>query len=145
MRAGIPYVDVAAEIEANADTFTHFANRAADTVVVPAMAAPDASAPAAVDESGRSAQTFVVDVIVRAGGAERRVSAAGQDIYAVTAPLAVEAVDRILTGRTRATGVVSSGAVFDAPDFLRAMSPHLSPRVPVDTRDPWHSRHHVVG
>ncbi|GAA3261181.1 saccharopine dehydrogenase NADP-binding domain-containing protein [Nonomuraea helvata] len=254
LRAGIPYVDVAAEIEANVDTFAHFAERAraAGTVVVPAMAfygglgdllvttamgdwtaadeahiayglsswhptggtrasgvvsgqrrngrrvrftggrleyhddalptlewpfpaplgpqsvigeftmadvvtvpshlavaevrtymtaraaadlsAPDTSAPAAVDERGRSAQTFVVDVLVRSGGSERRVSAAGQDIYAISAPLAVEAVDRILTGRTRTTGVASAGAIFDAPDFLRALSPHLSLHVPLDTR-----------
>lgn len=40
LRAGVPYVDVAAEIEANADMFAHFAERAraAGTVVVPAMA-----------------------------------------------------------------------------------------------------------
>ncbi|CAM5309929.1 hypothetical protein SCALM49S_09593 [Streptomyces californicus] len=40
LRAGIPYLDVAAEIEANADTFERFAERAleAETVVVPAMA-----------------------------------------------------------------------------------------------------------
>jgi len=246
LRAGIPYVDVAAEIEANLDTFARFAApaRAAGTVVVPAMAfygglgdllvttamgdwtaadeahiayglsswhptigtlasgvvsgrrrggrrirytggrlerhddalptlewsfpaplgpqkviaeftmadvvtvpshlaipevrsymtakaaadlsAPDASAPIAVDERGRSAQTFVVDVLVRSGGAERRLSATGRDIYAISAPLAVEAVDRILTGRTKATGVASAGALFDAPDFLRALSPHLS-------------------
>ena len=254
LRAGIPYVDVAAEIEANRDTFTHFAERAraAAAVVVPAMAffgglgdllvttamgdwttadeahiayglsswhptggtlaagavsgqrrggrrvrytggrleyhddalrtlewpfpaplgpqsvigeftmadvvtvpshlavrevrtymtakasadlsAPDASAPTAVDEHGRSAQTFVVDVLVRSGDTERRVVAAGQDIYAISAPLAVEAVDRILTGRTRTTGVASAGAVFDAPDFLRALSSHLSLHVPLDTR-----------
>ncbi|MFB4283159.1 trans-acting enoyl reductase family protein [Nonomuraea sp. MTCD27] len=254
LRAGIPYVDVAAEIEANVDTFAHFADRAraAGTVVVPAMAfygglgdllvttamgdwtaaddvhvayglsswhpttgtlasgvvsgqrrggrrvrftggrleyhddalptlewpfpaplgpqsvigeftmadvvtvpshldvrevrtymtakaaadlgAPDPSAPAAVDDRGRSAQTFVVDVLVRSGGAERRVAATGQDIYAVSAPLAVEAVDRILTGRTRTTGVASAGAVFDAPDFLRALSTHLSLHVPAGTR-----------
>ncbi|MFD1319996.1 saccharopine dehydrogenase family protein [Micromonospora sonneratiae] len=254
LRAGIPYVDVAAEIEANLDTFTHFAERAraAGAVVVPAMAfygglgdllvttamgdwtaadeahiayglsswhptagtiasgtvsgqrrggrrvrytggrleyhddalptlewpfpaplgpqdvigeftmadvvtvpshlavpevrtymtakaaadlsAPDAQAPTAVDEHGRSAQTFVVDVLVRSGGTERRVVATGQDIYAISAPLAVEAVDRILTGRTRTTGVASAGAVFDAPDFLRALSSHLSLHVPVDTR-----------
>ena len=42
------------------------------------------------------AQTFLVDVVVRFGGMERRAAAAGQDIYAVTAPLAVEAVRRIL-------------------------------------------------
>ena len=246
LRAGIPYVDVAAEIEANLDTFTHFADRAraAGAVIVPAMAffgglgdllataamgdwtaadeahiayglsswhptagtraagavsrqrrdgrrvrytdgrleyrddapptlewpfpepmgprdvigeftmadvvtvpshlaipevrtymtveaardlsAPDTPAPAAVDERGRSAQTFLVDVVVRSGGAERRAVASGQDIYAVTAPLAVEAVDRILTGRTRTVGVASAGEIFDAPDFLRALSPHLT-------------------
>lgn len=248
LRAGIPYVDVAAEIEANVDTFTHFAERARGGVVIPAMAfygglgdllvttamgdwtsadeahvayglsswhptagtvasgvvsgqrragrrvrhtggrleyhddalptlewrfpaplgprtvigeftmadvvtvashldvpevttymtanaaadlsAPDAPAPAAVDERGRSAQTFVVDVLVRSGGAERRLAASGQDIYAISAPLAVEAVERVLSGRVRATGVVSAGAAFDAPDFLRALSPHLSLHVP---------------
>ncbi len=98
------------------------------------LAAPDAPAPSAVDERGRSAQTFVVDVLVRSGGTERRASAAGQDIYAVTAPLAVEAVDRVLTGRTRSTGVVSAGAAFDAPDFLRALSPHLRLRIPGPVR-----------
>ncbi|MCX4986877.1 trans-acting enoyl reductase family protein [Streptomyces sp. NBC_00572] len=90
------------------------------------LSAPDASAPAAVDEHGRSAQTFLVDVVVRSGGAERRAVAVGQDIYAVTAPLAVEAVGRILSGRTRTTGVASAGELFDAPDFLRALSPHIS-------------------
>lgn len=246
LRAGIPYVDVAAEIEANLDTFAHFADRArvAGTVVVPAMAffgglgdllvtaamgdwtvadeahvayglsswhptagtlaagtvsrkrrdgrrlrysrgrlehrddapptlkwtfpepvgaravigeftmadvvtvpshlavpevctymtveaaedlaSPDTPAPVAVDGRGRSAQTFVVDVVVRSGGEKRRASASGQDIYAVTGPLAVEAVGRILTGRTRTAGVASAGAVFDAPDFLRALSAHIS-------------------
>ncbi|GAA2215334.1 saccharopine dehydrogenase NADP-binding domain-containing protein [Nonomuraea monospora] len=246
LRAGIPYVDVAAEIEANADTFAHFADRARDAgaVVVPAMAfygglgdllvtaamgdwtsadeahiayglsnwhptagtrasgvisrerrdgrrvrfsggrleyrddkaptlewafpepmgtravigeftmadvvtvpshlpipevctymtveaakdvvAPDSPTPAPADESGRSAQTFLVDVVVRSGGDERRAVATGQDIYAVTAPLVVEAVERILTGRTKAVGVVSAGEIFDATDFLRALSAHLS-------------------
>ncbi|WAL69637.1 saccharopine dehydrogenase NADP-binding domain-containing protein [Amycolatopsis cynarae] len=98
------------------------------------LSAPDASAPAAVDERGRSAQTFVVDVLVRSEGTERRVVASGQDIYAISAPLAVEAVDRILTGRARTIGVASAGAAFDAPDFLRALSPHLSLHDPVDTR-----------
>ncbi|NEA64573.1 saccharopine dehydrogenase NADP-binding domain-containing protein [Streptomyces sp. SID12488] len=242
LRAGIPYVDVAAEIEANLDTFTHFAERAlaANALVIPAMAffgglsdllvtaamgdwpsadeahiayglsswhptagtrtagavsrdrrngrrvrysggrlqyhddalptlkwsfpdptgrrevigefsmadvvtvpshltipevrgymaadaarelsAPDTPAPVAVDEDGRSAQTFVVDVVVRAGGAERRAVARGRDIYAVSAPLAVEAVERVLTGRTRTVGVASAGAAFDATDFLDALS-----------------------
>jgi saccharopine dehydrogenase-like NADP-dependent oxidoreductase len=82
--------------------------------------------PTPVDDQGRSDQTFVVDVIVRAGDTERRLTASGQDIYAITAPLAVEAVDRILTGRTRTTGVASAGKLFDPEDFLQALSPHLS-------------------
>ncbi|MGW7284768.1 saccharopine dehydrogenase family protein [Streptomyces sp. NPDC054847] len=256
LRAGIPYVDVAAEIEANVDTFAHFTDRAraAGAVVVPAMAffgalgdllataamgewatadeahvayglnswqptggtrdagavsrqrrggarvvyrngrldyrqdeattlkwpfpdplgtrevigeftmadvvtvpshlsipevrtymtveaardlsAPDTPAPTAVDEDGRSAQTFLVDVVVRSGGNERRAVARGQDIYAVTAPLAVEAVDRILTGRTRTVGVASAGEIFDASDFLRALSAHLSVELPATAGGP---------
>lgn len=90
------------------------------------LAAPDTPAPTATDERGRSAQTFLVDAVVRSGDEERRAVATGQDIYAITAPLAVEAVTRVLTGRTRTTGVASAGAIFDAPDFLRALSAHLS-------------------
>ncbi|WP_034274203.1 saccharopine dehydrogenase NADP-binding domain-containing protein [Actinospica robiniae] len=89
------------------------------------LAAPNAAAPTAVDERGRSAQTFVVDVVVRRGDQERRALASGQDIYAISAPLAVEAVHRILTGRTKISGVASAGEIFDAPDFLRSLAPHL--------------------
>lgn len=89
------------------------------------LALEDAPAPRAVDALGRSDQTFVVDVRVRAGGVERRASARGQDIYAVTAPLVVEAVRRILDGHTRTVGVASAGAMFDAADFLRALAPHV--------------------
>ncbi|GAA4235295.1 saccharopine dehydrogenase NADP-binding domain-containing protein [Actinomadura meridiana] len=248
LRAGVPYVDVAAEIEANADTFAHFADRAraAGTVVVPAMAffggladllatvamgdwtsadeahvayalsswhptagtrasgtvshdrrdgrrirftggkmeyhedalpaltwefpepvgarpvigefsmadivtipshleipdvrsymtveavedlsGADTPSPVATDERGRSDQTFLVDVVVRTGDEVRRATVSGRDIYAVTAPLAVEAVHRVLTGQTRTTGVASAGTMFDAADFLRALSPHLSLR-----------------
>ncbi|MFF9910017.1 saccharopine dehydrogenase family protein [Streptomyces sp. NPDC013457] len=89
------------------------------------IAAPGTPAPAAADESGRSDQTFLVDAVVRLGGAERRAVAHGQDIYAVTAPLVVEALERVLTGRTRTVGVAAAGEIFDAADFLRALSPHL--------------------
>ena len=94
------------------------------------LAAEDTPAPMAVDAQGRSDQTFVVDVMVRDGGVERRATARGQDIYAVTAPLVVEAVRRILAGKTRTTGVASAGAMFDAADFLRALSPHVSVELP---------------
>jgi hypothetical protein len=90
------------------------------------LSAPDTPAPIAVDEHGRSAQTFLVDAVVRSEGIERRAVARGQDIYAVSAPLAVEAVDRILSGRTRTVGVASAGEIFDAVDFIRSLSTHLT-------------------
>lgn len=262
LRAGVPYVDVAAEIEANVDTFTHFKDLARAAVIVPAMAfygglgdlltttamadwttadevhvayglnswhptagtraagavsrerrdgrrvrytngqleyrndapptlewpfpapmgpravigeftmadvvtipshlsipevrtymtveaardlsSPDTPAPTPTDEP----QTFLVDVVVRRDGDERRAVARGQDIYAVTAPLVVEAVDRILTGRTRTVGVASAGEIFDAPDFLRALSPHISllttsPRTTTRSLPGHRSRHAV--
>ncbi|GGN72724.1 saccharopine dehydrogenase [Actinoplanes lobatus] len=102
------------------------------TAVAAADLAAATSAPVAVDDRGRSAQTFVVDVVVRSGGEERRMSAAGRDIYAITAPLAVEAVARLLTGRSKAVGVVSAGAAFDARDFLDALADHLTIQVPAE-------------
>ncbi len=88
---------------------------------------PDLSPPPAVDESGRSSQTFLVEVVVRSGGVERRAAARGRDIYALTAPLVVEATERVVSGRAKMNGVVTAGEVFDAPDFLRSLCPeHLS-------------------
>ena len=87
------------------------------------LAAPDAPGPVAVDERGRSAQTFLVEVVARSGGAERRAVASGQDIYAVTAPLVVEATGRVLAGAGGTAGVASLGARFDATDFLNSLSP----------------------
>lgn len=89
------------------------------------LAGEDTPAPVAVDDQGRSDQTFVVDVVVRAGDAERRITARGQDIYAITAPLVVEATHRILTNQTHVTGVTSAGKIFDAKDFLESLSPVL--------------------
>jgi hypothetical protein len=75
-------------------------------------------------------QTFVVDVLVRAGGVERRATARGRDIYAVTAPLAVEAVRRLLAGEGNTTGAASAGAMFPAADFLHSLAPHLEVDLP---------------
>lgn len=88
--------------------------------------APDPTGPVAVDGDGRSAQTFLVEVVARSGGVERRAVASGRDIYAVTAPLVVEAAARILAGTGDRAGVASAGARFDPTDFLSALSPqHL--------------------
>lgn len=89
--------------------------------------APDPSGPVAVDQRGRSAQRFLVEVVALSGGAERRAVASGQDIYAVTAPLVVEAASRILAGAGATAGVASVGARFDAKEFLSSLSPeHLT-------------------
>ena len=77
--------------------------------------------PTAVDEGGRSAQQFVVDVVVRRGSDTRRISAAGRDIYAVTAPIVVEGVVRLLDGRHRGPGAAAPGEAFDADDVLAAL------------------------
>jgi hypothetical protein len=84
--------------------------------------AADPSGPVAVDEDGRSAQTFLVEVVARADGEERRATASGRDIYAITAPLVVEAAFRVLAGAGNAAGVASVGARFDARDFLASLS-----------------------
>jgi short subunit dehydrogenase-like uncharacterized protein len=88
---------------------------------------PDTPAPVAADERGRSSQTFLMEVMVRKGGEERRATARGRDIYAVTAPLVVEAAVRIVAGSSSTAGVMAPGQMFDARDFLEALSPeHLT-------------------
>lgn len=83
---------------------------------------PATPAPVAADAAGRSAQRFAMEVEVRRGAQVRRLAASGQDIYAVTAPLAVEAMERIVGGRCAIQGVGSAAAAFDADDFLRALA-----------------------
>ena len=70
---------------------------------------------------GRSAQQFVVDVVVRRGSDTRRISGAGRDIYAVTAPIVVEGAVRLLDGRHRGPGAMAPGEAFDAGDVLAAL------------------------
>ncbi|MFA6114785.1 MAG: NAD(P)H-binding protein [Sphingomonas sp.] len=82
---------------------------------------PATPAPVAVDASGRSAQRFLVEAVVTRGADRRRIAAQGQDIYAFSAPLICEAVERLLDGRFQGVGVQAPGAAFDAPDFLGAL------------------------
>jgi hypothetical protein len=79
--------------------------------------------PQPADDSGRSSQIFLMEVIVRSGENIRRAMATGRDIYAITAPLITEATIRIVNGMIKKTGVVSAGEVFDAKDFLQSLSP----------------------
>ena len=88
---------------------------------------PTTPAPTPADERRRSTQEFLMDVRVRSGKEERRAIAAGRDIYAVTAPIVVEAAASILAGDTRATGAAAPGQIFNAEAFLRALSSeHIS-------------------
>jgi Saccharopine dehydrogenase NADP binding domain len=91
----------------------------------------DASTPApvAADESGRSLQSFAMDVVVRRGAEEARATARGRDIYAVTAPLVVEAAERILDGRAARVGAAALGELFDATDFLASLARDLEVEV----------------
>lgn len=84
---------------------------------------PATPAPVAADDSGRSAQRFVVDVRTWRSNRTCRAIASGRDIYAVTAPLLVEALQRILDGRVHGSGALAAGQAFDARDFLAALPP----------------------
>jgi NAD(P)-dependent dehydrogenase (short-subunit alcohol dehydrogenase family) len=88
------------------------------------LADPDAVLTAS-DESGRSSQTFLVETVARRGNDERRAVASGRDIYAITAPLVVEATARLINGSNWPAGVFAPGEIFDAGDFLRALSPEF--------------------
>ena len=86
--------------------------------------------PEAVDERGRSAQRFIVDVRVHADGEESRATARGQDIYAVTAPIIVSACLALLADDDAPRGVRAPGEVFDARDFLAALAPDVTVTLP---------------
>jgi len=82
--------------------------------------------PAPSDQSQRSSQTFLVEVVARLGSVERRAIARGRDIYAISAPLVVEAMRRVLTESNPRGGVFAPGELFDSRDFLTSLAPdHL--------------------
>jgi short subunit dehydrogenase-like uncharacterized protein len=86
---------------------------------------PATQPPTPADASGRSSQIFIVDVVARSAGQVRRASASGCDIYAVSAPLVVEALGRILDGSAKGPGVFTAGQLFEADGFLQSLSPDL--------------------
>jgi hypothetical protein len=57
------------------------------------------------------------------GSGERHIVARGRDIYAVSAPIVVEATQRAVNNPGRIHGVVAAGEAFDARDFLNSLSP----------------------
>jgi len=87
---------------------------------------PATPAPTAVDEQGRSAQRFAMEVIAD-GPRPRRAWATGQDIYAVSAPMVVEAALRLGSAGAGHRGALVLGQLGDARGFLGALAPrHLA-------------------
>lgn len=78
--------------------------------------------PARDDAMGRSRQHFLVEVVVRRGTDERRATARGQDIYAFSAPLVVEAAQQLLRGSVAARGALALAGALDAREFLDALA-----------------------
>jgi len=125
LRARIHYLDVCAEQGSAEKTLEKFDEpaRQAGVAVVPSMAfyggLPDLMATAALgDWAG-------VDSITR-GDERRRATVRGRDIYAISAPLVCEAVERLLVGKFSATGAHAPGEIFDAGDILAALGPDNS-------------------
>jgi short subunit dehydrogenase-like uncharacterized protein len=95
---------------------TYITTAALDDIANPATPPPE---PAGTD--GRSAQQFVLDVVVTRSGHQRRISVSGQDIYFVTAPLVAEAARRLIQGDATIRGAAAPAEVFDADNFLEAL------------------------
>ena len=92
---------------------------------------PNTPGPEPADESGRSAQIFLVEVVARRDDQKRSAIARGRDIYAITAPIVVEAAARILDGNFKRKGIGAPAEIFDARDFLETLpSEHLTMEIP---------------
>jgi short subunit dehydrogenase-like uncharacterized protein len=86
----------------------------------------DTPPPTAAEADGRSSQQFMMDVFASCSGQWRRISASGRDIYAVTAPLVVEACMRLLSDRPDKGGAFAAAELFDPQNFLAALDPDIS-------------------
>ncbi len=87
---------------------------------------PTTPPPKPVDATGRSAQQFTVDVMVRRDGIWRRCIARGRDIYAFSAPLVCEVTERLHDGKMVRVGAHPPGAILNVQDVLSALKPsHL--------------------
>ena len=84
-------------------------------------------APQPADKTGRSSQRFIVEVMATRDNKARRVIARGRDIYAFSAGLVCEAVERLLEGKFNGAGAQPPGAIFNAQEILSALAPdHLT-------------------
>jgi acetylornithine deacetylase/succinyl-diaminopimelate desuccinylase-like protein len=81
--------------------------------------APD---PSQVSDDQRASSRFLVVATASDANTERRSSARGRDIYAVTAPIIVEAAARLISSKH--AGALAPSEAFDARDFLASLEPH---------------------
>jgi hypothetical protein len=84
-------------------------------------------APKPADETGLSSQRFTVEVVATRNGSTRRVVAEGRDIYAFSAVLVCEGLERLLAGSFIGPGAQPPGIAFEAQKLLSALVPnHLT-------------------
>ena len=77
--------------------------------------------PTAADTSGRSAQRFELAVQLAQGSVTKTAGVSGQDIYAVTAPIVIEAAQRLLAPSYRHSGALALAEAVDPVELLRAL------------------------
>jgi hypothetical protein len=77
--------------------------------------------PTAVDAFGRSAQRFEMAVRLEQKGEIRTTGARGQDIYAVTAPIVIEAALHLLAPSYRHSGAMALAEAVSPIELLRAL------------------------
>lgn len=77
--------------------------------------------PTGVDDRGRSAQRFELVVQLMQDGVIRTAGVRGQDIYAVTAPIVIEAALRLLAPSYRHSGALALAEAVDPVELLRAL------------------------
>jgi short subunit dehydrogenase-like uncharacterized protein len=78
-------------------------------------------APTAVDGRGHSAQRFELAVQLTQGGETKTAGARGQDIYAVTAPIVVEAALRLVAPGHQHSGALTLAQAVDPSELLQAL------------------------
>ena len=77
--------------------------------------------PTAADDSGRSAQRFELVVRLVQDGVTRTAGVRGQDIYAVTAPIVIEAALRLLAPSYRRSGALALAEALDPVELMRSL------------------------
>ena len=97
------------------------------------LAKADTPPPTPAEASGRSTQSFVMDVFASGEGQSRRLAAFGRDIYAISAPLVVEGCMRVLSQRPRKGGTFTPAEIFEPQDFLAALGLDIRVESPIQS------------